>query len=80
MIGLSNNPSDEIFELLKANIHLINTGLLSANKNPKVLELLKQYPYKIDWNIIWSNPSIFEKYYDTELLQKYTNMLLKATS
>ena len=42
--------------------------LRSLSQNPNAIEILEAYQDKIDWDIIWSNPSIFT--YDYEQMKE----------
>ena len=53
---------------LKNWISLSNLSWSQLSYNPNAIELLKENPEKIDWNMISSNPSIFT--YDYELIHE----------
>jgi hypothetical protein len=56
--ALSHNPN--AIHLLEQNLDKeVDWGYLS--RNPNAIHILEQNLDKVDWSIIWSNPSIFEE-------------------
>ena len=70
---LSANPSPRICEILgHLNPRRFDWRELSAN--PSAIPFLEKHPDRIDWNVVWRNPAIFEEAYDYEGMKASTHV------